>query len=129
MLWWNISTCRHLGVGGTHADAGVRQTQKNIIATYRRLKHFYTTGVFYGIDELTHVHVDREKTGAVINCFNLSDKPDAREIKFDPTLYGLDSGKTYKFNGTTFAKSGNVYSEVIPAIDPYGHTLIEVTTG
>jgi hypothetical protein len=127
MLWWNISTCRHLGVGGSHADANVRATQKSIIGTYRRLKHFYTTGVFYGIDETIHVHVDRKKTGAVLNIFNLTDKPASPEIKFDPTLYGLDPAKTYKFNGTTFPKTGNVYAEVIPPIGPYAHQLIEVT--
>jgi hypothetical protein len=127
MLWWNISTCRHLGVGGTHGDAGVRATQKEIIGIYRRLKPFYATGTFYGINETTHVHVDRKKTGAVVNIFNLSDQPISPEIKFDPTLYGLDPAKTYKFNGTTFAKSGNIYSETIPPIPPYAHQLIEVT--
>jgi len=37
MLWWNISTCRHLGVGGTHHDEGVRNAQKQTLATYRHL--------------------------------------------------------------------------------------------
>ena len=125
MLWWNISTCRHLGVGGTHPDVTIRQQQKETIATYRRLKPFFTTGIFYGIDELTHVHVDRKKTGAVINCFNLDDKTAEREITFDPTLYGLTAGKIYTFKGATFTQTGNIWTGKV-TIHGYGHTLIEI---
>ena len=125
MLWWNISTCRHLGVGGTHPDPAVRDSQRRAIATYRRLKPFFTTGAFYGIDELTHVHVDRKKTGAVINCFNLETHPVTRDIPFTPALYNLPP-KPYTFTGATPANSGPNYTLKV-TIPPLGHTLIEIT--
>ncbi len=125
MLWWNISTCRHLGVGGTHPDGTIRKIQREVIATYRRLKSFFTTGVFYGIDELTHVHVDRKHAGAVINCFNLESNPVEREIKFAPAPYGLAASKTYRFTGGTFLQAGDAYVGKV-AIPALGHTLIEV---
>ena len=126
MLWWNISTCRHLGVGGTHPDETIRKRQREVIATYRRLKSFFTTGIFYGIDELTHVHVDRKKAGAVINCFNLENDPVEREIKFAPATYGMATSRAHSFTGGTFIQTGDAYTGNV-AIPGLGHTLIEVT--
>jgi len=126
MLWWNISTCRHLGVGGTHSDEAVRRSQRDAIATYRRLKRFFTTGTFFGIDELTHVHVDRGRSGAVLNCFNLDDRPVEREIAFDPAAFGLDAGRAYAFTGGAFARSGGTYAGRV-GIPGQGHTLVEVS--
>lgn len=125
MLWWNISTCRHLGVGGTHPDESVRNKQKAAIATYRRLKPFFTTGTFFGIDELAHVHVDRKKTGAVMNCFNLNKDPIDREIRFDPETYGLANDKKYTFTGGSFTQNGVSYIGTV-TVPGYGHSLIEI---
>jgi hypothetical protein len=125
MLWWNISTCRHLGVGGTHPDPAIRQKQKETIAAYRRLKPFFTTGLFYGIDELTHVHIDRKKTGAVINAFNLEKDPVERKITFAPTAYGLSGGRIYKWKGGTMTQNGDIYTANV-LIPGFGHTLIEI---
>ena len=41
VFWWNASTCRHLGIGGTHPDPAVRQAQKEGMANYRRLKPYF----------------------------------------------------------------------------------------
>jgi hypothetical protein len=125
MLWWNISTCRHLGVGGTHADPNVVAAQKQVIATYRRLKRYFCMGTFFGIDEHIHVHVHPDKTGAVVNCFNLEDHPVDRVIQFDPARYGLSgTAKTFSIPGFTASGSGYAGKVTIPG---YGHTLIEVT--
>jgi hypothetical protein len=126
MLWWSISTCRHLGVGGTHPDMAIRQKQKEVIATYHRLKPFFTTGLFYGIDEMTHVHIDRKKTGAVINTFNLEKNPVEREITFAPATYGLPGGKTYKWKDGTLTQNGDIYTAKV-SIPGFGHTLFEIT--
>ena len=37
VLWWYASTCRHLGIGGTHASGTVVQAQKQAMKQYRRL--------------------------------------------------------------------------------------------
>jgi hypothetical protein len=125
MLWWSISTCRHLGVGGTHGYPSVVASQRNVIGTYRRLKRYFCNGTFYGINELTHVHVHPDKKSAVINCFNLTQQLENREIKFDPALYGMATGPR-TFSKGTFTLTGNVYIGKV-LVAGFGHELIEIT--
>ncbi len=115
MLWWNISTCRHLGLGGTHKDERARAAHKQAMTAYRRLKPFFARGVFYGIDELTHIHRHPTESRAVINCFNLEDHPVTRPLPFDPARFGLAPAGRYSVPGKV----------TIPA---YGHVLIETDT-
>ena len=104
MLWWNISTCRHLGLGGTHSDAAAREAHKRAMADYRRLKPFFASGTFVGIDEQTHAHRHLERRGTVVNCFNLDGKEVKRVVKLD--------GREHPVR-----------------IAPYGHTLLEIGLG
>jgi hypothetical protein len=94
-LWWFASTCRHLGIGGTHPDPVVAEAQKAAMKTYRRLKRFFCEGDFYGANEAIHVHVLPDQSEAVINVFNLSDefRTVSGEIRID-TL-GLDVTRWY----------------------------------
>jgi hypothetical protein len=127
VFWWNASTCRHLGIGGTHPDAEVRKAQKDGMAAYRRLKPYFASGVFFGIDEQTHLHSAPDGQSAVINCFNLGDNDTEREIRFAPARVGLATGKDFKISGgSAFRRSGDLYvgTARIPA---RGHTLIEVS--
>lgn len=101
MLWWNISTCRHLGIGGTHAEPGARRAHQEAMAAYRRLKPFFASGTFEGIDELTHLHRHPSHPGAVVNCFNLEPQPVEREV----------------------VVAGRKHPVRIPA---YGHSLLEI---
>ena len=126
VFWWNASTCRHLGIGGTHPDEAVRRAQKEGMTNYRRLKPYYASGKFYGIDEQTHVHTDPEGKSAVINCFNLDEQPAEREIRFEPARLGLSTGATLKFSGADFTRSGDAYVGRV-SIPARGHTLVEVT--
>jgi hypothetical protein len=72
VLWWYASTCRHLGIGGTHEDPLIARAQQLAMQRYRRLERFYKQGVFYGFGEETHVHVLPEENAFVANLFNLS---------------------------------------------------------
>ena len=110
MLWWNISCCRHLGLGGTHADPAVCAAQKATMREYRRLKPYFARGVFYGLDELTHVHRHPTEARLVVNCFNLDKDPVTRTVSFDCARFGLPARRFVK-------------DVTIPA---YGHTLLEV---
>ncbi len=109
MLWWNASTCRHLGMGGTHSDPAVRAAQKAAMRDYCRLKPFFTAGTFYGIDEMTHVHRHPAEPKLVINCFNLEKNSVTRTVEFDTARFGLRPGR---------------FSEKI-TIPAYGHVLLE----
>jgi hypothetical protein len=74
VLWWYASTCRHLGIGGTHSNPRVAQAQKEAMVTYRRLERFFKEGRFYGIREEIHIHALPDETACVVNLFNLSDQ-------------------------------------------------------
>jgi hypothetical protein len=124
MLWWNISTCRHLGIGGTHPDAKVREAHKQAMAAYRRLKRFFAAGTFWGIDELTHLHRHPRDKSAVINCFNLDDKASTRRVSVELERYGLDAKREYHVTGKSERRVGSIEAEV--SIPAYGHNLIEI---
>jgi hypothetical protein len=125
MFWWNASTCRHLGIGGTHPDPNVQKAHQAAAAAYRRLKPFFASGIFYGIDELTHLHRHPTERSAVINCFNLEDQPVTRRFLLDPARFELDSGATYQVSGGNAQRKNGRY-EIEVSIASYGHTLIEL---
>jgi len=126
MFWWNASTCRHLGIGGTHADPAVRKAQKEAMATYRRLEPLFKAGKFYGLDEMLHVHVHPTESAAVINCFNLGNQPATRRIEFVPSRFGLDRTKEYKAIGAAASRHGELYLMEV-AVPAYGHSLVELS--
>ena len=126
VFWWNASTCRHLGIGGTHPDPAVRQAQKEGMANYRRLKPYFASGVFYGIDEQTHLHADPNGKSAVLNCFNLDNNDTEREIRIEPERMGLSPGQTFHFSGADFRRSGDSYIVKV-RIPARSHKLVEVT--
>jgi hypothetical protein len=74
VLWWYASTCRHLGIGGTHPNPAVVVAQKTAMRKYHDLERFFKRGEFYGIDEEVHVHALPEENAFVVNLFNLSDR-------------------------------------------------------
>jgi hypothetical protein len=125
VFWWNASTCRHLGIGGTHKDRDVRRAHREAIATYRRLDAFFKAGTFFGIDELAHVHVHPTQPAAVIDCFNLDGLSRQRELEFVPERYGLDPQRSYKVQGVPArtAQEGYTLMFAVPAL---GHQLAEI---
>lgn len=72
VLWWYASTCRHLGLGGTHENPRIAQAQQQAMRRYRRLERFYKHGDFYGLGEEVHVHALPQESSFVVNLFNLS---------------------------------------------------------
>jgi len=125
VFWWNASTCRHLGIGGTHKDPAVNTAHHQAMAAYRRLDAFFKRGRFYGIDEMTHVHIHPSEPSAVINAFNLEDHFVEREVRFVPQRYGLDGERPLQVEGVPSrrAHEGYILTFRIPA---RGHQLAEV---
>lgn len=121
-FWWYASTCRHLGVGGRHPREEVWEAHKRAMREYKRLKRFYTQGIFYGLDETVHIH-SLPGEGAVVNVFNLEDKRVERTISLDLEEIGL--------KGEVEVKGGDFYREgsklFIPLdLSPRGALLIEI---
>lgn len=88
-FWWYASTCRHIGVGGAKGNARRFEAYRNAIARYRSLKDLYARGTFYGLDELTHIHVLPETGRCVVNAFNLTDAPIRRQVEIRLNDIGL----------------------------------------
>jgi hypothetical protein len=88
MLWWYASVCRHLGIGGLHADSGIRESQKKAMGIYRKYKRYYALGEFFGIGELTHIHTLAGDNKSVVNCFNTEKHP----VKKDFVIKARDAG-------------------------------------
>jgi len=124
-FWWYASTCRHLGVGGRHPDDRVWNAQQEAMQTHRRLKRFYTQGVFYGIDETAHAHTLADEGRCVLNAFNLSDVAVEREIRFRLGDVGLKAGARITVSGAQWDMNGDEVrlSLTIPA---RGHRLVEM---
>ncbi|MEW6746425.1 MAG: hypothetical protein AB1486_27095 [Planctomycetota bacterium] len=54
VLWWYASTCRHLGIGGTHSDPAVVRAQQAAMRWYLEHEELYKRGEFYGADDEIH---------------------------------------------------------------------------
>jgi hypothetical protein len=107
VFWWYASTCRHLGVGGKHTNPTVWEAQKKAMQTYLKLEKFYKQGIFYGLDEMVHVHTLPDLGQATINLFNLDDKPVEKEIQFRLQEIGLPNAPA-KIEGAAFEQNDDV---------------------
>jgi hypothetical protein len=90
-LWWFASTCRHLGIGNTHPYPKVVKVQQDAMKLYRSLERYYVNGKFVGLNEYAHLHTLPERSGGVLNLFNVDDKDTvvscqipAKELKVNP---------------------------------------------
>jgi hypothetical protein len=124
VFWWFASTCRHLGVGGKHADSAVWEAQKQAVRQYKELKRFYTQGEFFGLDEMVHAHTLKDFNQSVINVFNLDDKPVERQIKFRLAEIGLRKG-TVQIEGAPFEQKDDEITLNLD-IPARGHCLVKV---
>ncbi|MBN1588961.1 MAG: hypothetical protein JW888_05555 [Pirellulales bacterium] len=126
MLWWYASTCRHLGIGGTHNNPLVARAQQAAMKKYRELDRFYKRGDFYGAGEEVHAHVLPDENAFVINLFNLSDQPRAIGGVLDLKQMGLDPSRWYTTpKGGRFDRRGNVL-RISRHLDPWATEVLEV---
>lgn len=130
MLWWYASTCRHMGIGGTHRDPMIAEAQRRAMQKYRKLKPYFARGGFYGIPECSeqvHIHVLPDRRSAVINAFNLSDE--TREIHGEIALeaIGLPLGERYINPAPHYAVASDRGHLVIRrTLPPWGHEVAEL---
>lgn len=88
-FWWYASTVRHLGIGGKKKNQARFDAYASAMREYLSLKDLYTRGQFYGIDELTHLHVLPEDGRCVLNAYNLTDTAVSRSVEIRPGELGL----------------------------------------
>ncbi len=106
-FWWFASTCRHLGVGGKR-DPKVWEAHKRAMKMYMRLKRFYTQGTFYGLGETVHVHTLADEGKAVVNVFNLSEKPETKIVTFNLKEIGLEPEAKIEAEGAVCSQKGSI---------------------
>jgi hypothetical protein len=95
ILWWFASTCRHLGIGGTHKDPKIVVAQQEAMKWYRAHDRFYKRGEFFGISEEIHLHVLPDENAFTVNVFNLSDKSKTVSGSIELKRLGLDPTARY----------------------------------
>jgi len=93
VLWWYASTCRHLGIGGTHGDPAVVAAQQAAMRKYRELERFFKRGEFYGAGEEVHLHALPEENAFVANLFNLSGRTRVVSGSIALRRMGLKAGR------------------------------------
>jgi hypothetical protein len=129
VLWWYASTCRHLGIGGTHENPAIADAHKRAMARYRSLDAFYKRGDFYGISEEIHVHVLPEQNAFVANVFNLSDDSRVVSRAIDLEKIGLDRDRWYitprTHAGGGFYREAGTYV-VSRRLAPWSAQVVEV---
>ena len=95
VLWWYASTCRHLGIGGTHVRPEVVRAQQNAMRRYRELDRFYKRGEFFGISEEVHVHALASEQAMAVTLFNLSGQSRKIGGRIAIRDLGLDPARMY----------------------------------
>jgi hypothetical protein len=95
ILWWYASTCRHLGIGGTHENPMIAQTHRYAMERYQKLARFFKRGEFYGANEEVHFHVMPEESAFIAVVFNLSDESRVVKGTIDFEQAGLDRDRWY----------------------------------
>ncbi len=100
-FWWYASLARHLGIGGLSDRQSVKyMALKEAMTLYKKIKPFFTRGIFYGINQNIHLHVDETEKLGVITTYNLSSRVQIIDVQFDPIKYGLDVSTVEIYNGT-----------------------------
>jgi hypothetical protein len=131
VFWWFASTCRHLGIGGTHDDPRVAELHRQAMRRYRRLERFYKRGEFFGLGEEVHVHVRPEENAFVVNLFNLSSESRLITGVLDLAAMGLDLDRwyvtPYNLAGRGFDRSRGTYT-ARRRLEPWSAQVLEITS-
>ncbi len=125
-FWWYASTCRHLGIGGTHDDLIIADAQKTSMKRYRKLEAYFKRGDFYGLSEEVHLHVLPSENAFVVNLFNLSD--DSRMIGSTVRIaeLGLDPDHWYcNTKGGSFDPDTGCFT-IMRRLEPWSAQVAEV---
>jgi hypothetical protein len=133
-FWWAASTVRHLAIGGKYhnfqpelrekycPDVELRwASYKEQIKLYKSLKPYFVQGEFYGLGEEAHLHTLNDRSGAVLNLFNLSEKARQMEVSISAEKLKIEAGMPVKLYGDAGLEwSGNnlVVSTKIKALAP-----------
>lgn len=124
-FWWYASTVRHIGVGGFNNPKQLKRYGK-AIKLYKRFRKFFTYGRFFGIDEMTHLHVFNNNI--IVMVFNLTNKEIKRKIKINLSETGLKIRRIQSVSQGKWRLKGKMLN-IECTLEPMQSRLIEVRTG
>jgi hypothetical protein len=129
ILWWYASTCRHLGIGGTHENPMIAETHRQAMKRYQKLARFFKEGEFYGANEEVHFHVLADESAFIAVVFNLSDQPRVVTGTIEFEKAGLDRDRWY--DSPIVHESGGFNAElgtftVARRLAPWSAQVVEV---
>ena len=127
LLWWYASTCRHLGIGGTHDDPRIAEAQKRHMQRYRRLDRFFKRGDFWGVSEEIHIHTLPGESDFVVNLFNLSDQARVVEGTANLRPMGLDLDRWYVIPYGGGFDAGDGTFSISRRMAPWSAQVVEVS--
>ena len=104
------------------------QRVKEAVAKYLRLKKFFATGRFWGIDEYTHVHTLPEENEAVICVFNLTSVSVIKELEFSLHDIGL-SKESFTISGGSAFSLNKGRMRISVKCNPLSPSILEIRTG
>ncbi|MBI5093301.1 MAG: hypothetical protein HZB26_12780 [Candidatus Hydrogenedentes bacterium] len=135
-LWWFASTCRHLGIGGTHENPQIADAQKRAMQRYHALERYYKRGEFFGMQDVgsaepakkeeIHLHVLQDEGAFVVNLFNLSDKPRRISGGVPVADLGLDPNQWYVTPKGCGFNANSGWFHVDRQLGPWGTYTAEV---
>ncbi|MHB9036125.1 MAG: hypothetical protein ACYC64_05620 [Armatimonadota bacterium] len=122
-FWWYASTARHLGIGGKKGNDKRFEAYKAAMTQYKELKDLYCRGRFFGVDELTHIHVLPESGRCVVNAFNLTDTAVSRKVNLRLSDLGFVEDVTVE--GTPYELAGDKLTLNLE-IPPFSPAVVKV---
>ena len=125
VLWWYASTCRHLGIGGTHRDPAVATAQKTAMSRYHELERFFKRGEFYGINKEVHLHALPAENAFVVNLFNLSNRKRAIGGSIELRRMGLSAQRLESGTGVVGSLEKGMWT-IHRELPPWSSQLVYV---
>jgi hypothetical protein len=99
-FWWYASLARHLGIGGLSDKSSKKyKILKEAMNLYKKNKSYFTRGIFYGLNNNIHLHVDKEDKLGVVTAYNLNSRAQIMDIQIELIKYGLDVNTIEIYNG------------------------------
>ena len=95
------------------------------MADYNRLRPFYACGRFVGLDETAHLHLHPKEQSAVLNLFNLTDKPQHREVRVSAQTLGWRTLQGARVRGAS-SRVENEILVVTAELPPMSPLLVEL---
>jgi hypothetical protein len=127
LAFWYVASCvTHIGVGAVlKSSKAQRKAYMKAFARYNERFDAFALGDFFGIDELTHVHVYPDRRRAVLLAFNLGDENETREFSLDTQAWEMAEGEV-RLIGADLRRKGKRLTASV-SIPPKGVTLVDLS--